>query len=125
VDDTPPRIADLNAAVDSDGQVHVTFRASDAFSEIRRAEYSLDASDWQFVEPVGQLSDSKTENYDFSAALPVAAGNSLPSSSPASGGKRAAPAADPPASPAEHVVVVRVYDRFDNVASAKAVIRAK
>jgi hypothetical protein len=121
VDNTPPRIEDLNAALDSDGQVHVTFRAADAFSEIRRAEYSLDASDWQFVEPVGQLSDSKTENYDFSAALPLPAGDSLPATS----GKRAAPAADPPALPAEHVVVVRVYDRFENVASAKAIIHAK
>jgi sugar lactone lactonase YvrE len=126
VDNTPPRIEDLNAALDSDGQVHVTFRAADAFSEIRRAEYSLDASDWQFVEPVGQLSDSKTENYDFSVALPFAApGDGLPSTPPASRGKRSVPAADPPAVPAEHVVVVRVYDRFDNVASAKAIIHAK
>ena len=27
--------------------------------------------------------------------------------------------------PAEHVVVVRVYDRFDNMSSAKTVIRRK
>jgi len=27
--------------------------------------------------------------------------------------------------PAEHVVVVRVYDRFDNMSSAKTVIREK
>ena len=125
VDNTPPRIDDLNAALDSDGQVHVTFRASDAFSEIRRAEYSVDASDWQFVEPVGQLSDSRTENYDFSAALPLAAGDSSPASASPSRGKRPALAVDPPAAPIEHVVVVRVYDRFDNVASAKTIARSK
>ena len=42
----------------------------DSFSAIKRAEYSLDGGDWQFVEPVGQLSDSKTEDYDFRVAVP-------------------------------------------------------
>jgi hypothetical protein len=48
----------------------VRFRASDSFSAIKRAEYSLDGEDWQFVEPVGQLSDSKTEDYDFRVGVP-------------------------------------------------------
>ena len=52
-------------------QIHVTFRATDSFSNIKRAEYSVDAGDWQFVEPVGQLSDSKTESYDFRVAVPA------------------------------------------------------
>lgn len=101
VDNTPPRIEDLNAAFmpDAGGQVHVTFRANDTFSPIRRAEYSFDANDWQFIEPVGKLSDSKTENYDFNIPLPAGS---------AAG---------------EHVVVVRAYDQFDNVGSAKVVVR--
>ncbi len=65
VDTTPPQIFDLKAAVQG-GAVHVQFRAVDSFSPIKRAEYSLDAGDWHFVEPVDQLSDSKTESYDFS-----------------------------------------------------------
>lgn len=73
----------------------------DGFSNIKRAEYSLDATDWQYVEPVGQLADSKSASYDFLAAVPA--------------GKMSA----------EHVVVVRVYDRFDNMSSAKTVIRGK
>jgi hypothetical protein len=106
VDTTPPVIANLAAVIEG-GQVRVHFRANDSFSAIKRAEYSLDAGDWQFVEPVGQLADSKTEEYDFHVALTAgAAAGSMPVSN-------------------EHVVVVRAYDRFDNLATAKVVIRGK
>jgi hypothetical protein len=101
VDTTPPRIDDLKASVEG-GQIHVSFRATDGFSNIKRAEYSVDAADWQYVEPVGQLADSKSASYDFNVPQPAA-------------GKISS----------EHVVVVRVYDRFDNMISAKTVIRAK
>jgi len=103
VDTTPPRIENLAAAVEG-GQIHVTFRAGDGFSPIRRAEYSVDAGDWKYVEPVGQLSDARTENYDFKVA-PGPAKDGAPSS--------------------EHVVVVRVYDRYENMGAAKTLIRAK
>ena len=103
VDTTPPRIENLAASVDG-GQIHVTFRAGDGFSAVRRAEYSVDAGDWKYVEPVGQLSDAKTENYDFKVAPE--------------------PAKDGAAS-SEHVVVVRVYDRYENMGAAKILIRAK
>jgi sugar lactone lactonase YvrE len=102
VDTTPPRIDELKAAVEG-SQIHVTLHASDGFSNIKRAEYSVDAADWQYVEPVGQLADSKSASYDFQVALPNDA-------------KKIA---------SEHVVVVRVYDRFDNMSSAKTVIRGK
>jgi hypothetical protein len=106
VDTTPPVIAALSATAEGN-QLRVHFRASDSFSPIKRAEYSLDAGDWQFVEPAGQLSDSKTEDYDFRVPLTVAA-----------------PAGTTPVSN-DHVVVVRAYDRFDNLATAKVVIRGK
>lgn len=105
VDTTPPRIENLTASVEGK-QIHATFRAVDSFSAIKRAEYSVDAGDWQFVEPVGQLSDSKTENYDFRISIPSASG-----------------AEDE--GQIEHVVVVRAYDRYDNMSSAKTVIRGK
>jgi hypothetical protein len=110
VDTTPPRIDDLKAAIEAE-QIHVVFRAVDGFSNIKRAEYSVDAGDWQYVEPVGQLADSKTASYDFQVAVPSGAspGHGLESKKMS----------------AEHVVVVRVYDRFDNMDSAKAVIRGK
>ncbi|HTK95297.1 MAG TPA: hypothetical protein VL382_06630 [Terriglobales bacterium] len=110
IDTTPPVISDLAANTES-GAIHVLFRAADAFSPIRRAEYSVDASDWKFVEPVGLLSDSKTENYDFSVPLPPATEDAA-----AKKAKRDA---------SEHVVVVRVYDRYSNMATAKTVVRAK
>src|SRR5208283_1015921 len=123
VDSTAPVIESLTAAFDGNVdvrqnvkqndkqmQIHVRFRASDSFSPIKRAEYSLDGGEWQFVEPVGQLSDSKTEEYDFRLAVPQ------PEAVPA-------PMADNTAN--DHVVVVRAYDRFDNLATAKTVIRVK
>jgi hypothetical protein len=106
VDNTPPAITALTGTVEGN-QLRVHFRASDSFSPIKRAEYSLDAGDWQFVEPVGQLSDSKTEDYDFRVPLTAAV---QAGSTPVSN---------------DHVVVVRAYDRFDNLATAKVVIRPK
>jgi len=99
VDTTPPLIESLAASVEGD-KIHVSFRAVDSFSNIKRADYSVDAGEWQFVEPVGQLSDSKTESYDLRVPVPTAG-------------------------QLEHVVVVRVYDRYDNMSSAKTVIRGK
>lgn len=103
VDTTPPRIENLTASVEG-GQLHVTFRASDGFSPIKRAEFSVDAGDWKYIEPVGQLSDTKTENYDFKVTP-----------EPAKDG----------GSSSEHVVVVRVYDRYENMGAAKTLIRSK
>ena len=109
VDSTAPVIDNLTAALEAK-EIHVRFRATDSFSPIKRAEYSLDGGDWQFVEPVGRLSDSKTEDYDFHAAVPQ------PETPPA-------PMAGNTAN--DHVVVVRAYDRFDNQATAKTVLRGK
>ncbi len=123
VDTTPPRIDDLHAALDN-GELHITFRASDSFSVIKRAEYSIDAGEWQFVEPVGRLSDARVENYDFAVRTPGAARPA--ESDPAARHSRKGKAAvdNPPVTPAtgEHLVVVRVWDRFDNMATAKTVI---
>jgi hypothetical protein len=101
VDTTPPRVENLNASVEGT-QIHVRFRAQDGFSNIKRAEFSVDAGDWKYVEPVGQLSDAKIEEYDFMAPL------------------EAAKDAD-----SEHVVVVRVYDKYENMGAAKTLLKAK
>jgi hypothetical protein len=115
IDNTAPRIQTLAAKVEG-RQLHVTFQAIDDFSAIRKAEYSIDAGDWQYLEPVGQISDSKTENYDFLA--PLAAATPALADQPAP--KRAL---SKTGAAAEHVIVVRVYDRYDNVATAKYVAR--
>ena len=103
VDTTPPRVENLSAALES-GQIHVNFRAVDGFSPVKRAEFSVDAGEWKYVEPVGQVSDSKTENYDFEVAPEATKDGDVSS---------------------EHVVVVRVYDRYENMGAAKTLIRGK
>jgi WD40 repeat protein len=101
VDTTPPRIENLAASVEG-AEIHVRFRAVDGFSTIKRAEFSIDASDWKYVDPVGQLSDAKAEDYDFK----------VPLETPSDAGS-------------EHVVVVRAYDRYDNLGAAKTVLPGK
>jgi hypothetical protein len=110
VDNTPPRIDQLNAKVEGD-QIRLTFRAVDSFSPISHAEYTIDADDWQLVDPVGQISDSKTESYDFAVPIPSA-------NSEAEDSTEAAAAAGS----GEHTIVVRVYDRFENMGIGKVVV---
>ena len=97
VDTTPPTVSGLKATAEM--KPRVSFDADDGFSPIAHAEYSLDAGPWQYIEPVGGLSDSKHEHYEF--VLPAKALE----------GK-----------PGEHLVTVRVYDRHDNVGVAKVVL---
>jgi hypothetical protein len=106
VDTTPPVVSALNVAQEKVTQaqapctsaVHVTFEAEDAVSPIAHAEYSLDAGAWQYVEPIGGLSDAKRERYDV--RIPAQA----------LGGKTG-----------EHLIAVRVYDRHDNAGLAKTI----
>ena len=101
VDTTPPRVENLTGSAEG-SQIHVRFRAEDGFSTIKRAEYSVDAGEWKYVEPVGQLSDAKTEDYDFKADVDAGKDSST-----------------------EHVVVVRVYDKYDNMGAAKTLLKGK
>jgi hypothetical protein len=106
VDTTPPVVTDLNAAEETieciqapcTKPVQFSFDAEDVISPIAHAEYSLDAGPWQYIEPVGGLSDSKREHYEVhipAAALKEKTG--------------------------EHLLTVRAYDRHDNVGLAKTV----
>lgn len=107
VDTTPPVISALRAgAITTDcARVHsthcfaATWQAQDATSPIARAQYSLDSGPWQYVEPVGVLSDARSEHYALTIPLP----------------DRADPVA-------EHILAVRVDDRYDNTAVAKTVL---
>ena len=110
VDTTPPVVSLLSAArvqvLDCNAgpcpqPFKVTFDAEDAFSPIARAEYSLDAGPWQFIEPVGGLSDARRERYELRISLNAPGGNL-----------------------GEHLIAVRVYDRHDNVGVAKTVVAA-
>jgi len=95
IDTAPPIVTALSAHLEGE-KIHVTATAADAASPISHAEYSIDAGAWQYIEPVGKLSDSLDEQYDFSVPLKAASG--------------------------EHIVTLRAYDRFENVATAKTVV---
>ncbi len=106
IDTTPPVVSSLRAeeALAKCAQtpclapVHVTFDAEDAASPISQAEYALDAGTWQYIDPVGKLSDSKREHYDFEIPAKALEGKT-----------------------GEHLLTVRVYDRHDNIGVAKTV----
>jgi hypothetical protein len=101
VDNTPPKVEFTNTRIVGN-TLHLEFRAVDSFSPISRAEYSIDADDWQTAEPVGQISDYKVENYDLTVALPTNVKD---------------------AAAGEHTIVVRVFDRYENVGVGKTVIK--
>ena len=109
VDTTPPVPGVLSATMvagvpaATHPMIHATLEVRDATSPIAHAEYSIDAGPWQYLEPVGKVSDSLVERYDFTVAVPAAA----------------APVQDAK----EHVLAVRVYDRYENVVAVKAVVR--
>ena len=108
VDTTPPVVSALKAVEEppaqgsSSGPVHLTFNAEDAASPIAHAEYSVDAGAWQYIEPVGSLSDAKREHYDIHIPAKALEGKT-----------------------GEHLITVRVYDRHENVGVAKTVFGAK
>ena len=114
VDTTPPVVSGLTAKISPSGNgpiagrvlIDASFEAMDATSPIGHAEYSFDAGAWQYVEPVGKLSDGLKESYRFTIPVDVLATSS------------SAGVTDP----AEHVLAVRVYDRFENVGSEKVVV---
>jgi outer membrane protein assembly factor BamB len=108
VDTTPPVPGVLEAKMEAGTggwgpRIHATLEARDATSPIAHAEYSLDAGPWQYLEPVGHVSDSLTERYDFTVAVPTTT--------------------QPVADAKEHVLAVRVYDRYENVVAVKTVVR--
>src|SRR5580658_5372156 len=114
IDTTPPVVTALQGSLQG-GALHASFVATDAISPITRAEYSIDAGRWQFLEPVGKLSDSLTEHYDFTVPLSAIAARTPPEGEPAD--------VQPPITdPQEHILTVRVYDRYENVSAAKTVV---
>jgi hypothetical protein len=111
IDTTPPAISGFTAAAQASScagahctrSLVIAFDAIDAASPIAHAEYSLDAGSWQYIDPVGQISDSEREHYEFRVPVDADASGRI----------------------AEHLITVRAYDRYDNVGVAKTVIPAQ
>ncbi len=91
VANTPPRIENLRAG---SGLLNTkaSFDAVAASSAIARAEYSIDAGDWQLIYPTDVLSDAPKESYFMQL---------------------------PGYPPGEHTLAVQVTDDFGNTATAK------
>ena len=95
IDNSSPAVSDLRASM-ADGKLRVEFAVADTATKIRKAEYSLDGSDWKPILPASRLFDSKQLTFDFETE---------------------------DVEPGEHTVAVRVYDGHHNLAAAKVVIR--
>lgn len=91
VDNTPPAVVGLRAQP-GNPEARIEFQATDSYSAIAKAEYSLDAGGWILIMPEGRLSDAPQEKYSITLKG-LGAG--------------------------EHTVAVRVCDQFENTTSAK------
>jgi hypothetical protein len=106
VDNTPPVVTELKATpfITINGTlppvrgIVVQFEAKDSESSIERAQYSVDGGDWLMLAPKTGISDGKQQSYEFSVS-----------------GLKAG----------EHTIAARVYDRFENVGSGKAMVIVK
>lgn len=91
---TPPRIEALRTNQNPSNltAATVTFDAVSSAAAVARAQYSLDAGDWQIIFPAGLLSDAPKESYQFEVT-----------------GLHAG----------EHTIAVQIFDRFENTSAAK------
>lgn len=103
VDNTAPTIGKIEAnptGMNGDrsrgASYDFQFTASHPTSSIEKAQYSVDGGEWTLVAPTKGISDYRTETYSFTV---------------------------PGLSAGEHTIVVRAYDRFENVGAGKTTIQ--
>jgi hypothetical protein len=104
IDTATPVLSALQATQEN-GALHATFTAQTQFATIARAYYSLDGGPWQYIEPIGRLSDATQERYDFRVPLPHQNAQTPPGQTSTG-----------------HVLAVRVLDRGGNSATTQTVI---
>jgi hypothetical protein len=67
IDNTPPQITGLTGT--RNGSVlKATWQAKDALSNLTRAEYTLNGSDWKMVQPTTRLFDGPSHEFDLTIA---------------------------------------------------------
>ncbi len=95
VDNTPPTVT-ADAPRASGPNVEIVFRAADATSIIRRAEYQIDGGTWKTIFPLDGIADSKREEFRLTLTL---------------------------SDKKPHVVALRAFDSNANVGSAQATVK--
>lgn len=94
IDNSAPQILELTATR-TGNQLAARWKARDGGSAIQQAQYSVNGSEWQVIQPTSRLSDSPEHDYQLKVDV----------------------------TGTEHTLAVRVYDEFDNEAVAKFVVR--
>lgn len=94
IDNTPPVIRGLAAAA-SGNRITITFTAADAATILTKAEYSINAAEWVFLEPSTKLSDSREHSYSVTVDRPAG----------------------------ELTIAVRVTDEYDNHSVEKTLVK--
>jgi hypothetical protein len=95
LDNTPPAVT-ADAPRVNGSNVEVLFRAADATSIIRRAEYQVDGGPWKPIFPVDGIADSKREEFRVAVVL---------------------------SDKKPHVIALRAFDANANVGSAQAIVK--
>jgi sugar lactone lactonase YvrE len=95
IDNTPP-VVKVESSSRTGNAADIAFSAQDAASALRRAEWSMDATNWTPIGPLDGILDSPSEQFKLHI-------DSLP--------------------PGEHVIVIRVADSGNNTGLAKVVLR--
>jgi hypothetical protein len=94
IDNTPPAIRNLTA-VAAGNRLTISFTAADASTILTKAEYSINAAEWVFLEPTTKLSDSREHSYSVTVDRPAG----------------------------ELTIAVRVTDEFENHAVDKTLLK--
>ncbi|HEU0119595.1 MAG TPA: hypothetical protein VFQ91_03650 [Bryobacteraceae bacterium] len=94
IDNTPPVIRNLAASV-SGNRVTITFTAADAATILTKAEYSINAAEWVYLEPTTRLTDSREHNFSVTVDRPAG----------------------------ELAIAVRVTDEFENHSVEKTIVK--
>ena len=98
VDNTAPVVSDLKTGTpDKTGLCRVSFLVQDALSPVAAARVSVNAGDWQELEPEDHIFDSSAERFTADVKL----------------------------SPGENAIGVWAVDAQGNVAAARTVARFK
>lgn len=98
IDNTPPKVMELQAKPAVEGRYVVTGKVEDAASYIKRIQYSIDGGDWKPMFSSDQIFDSREEYFSFSTEA---------------------------LTEGEHTIAVKANDAAGNVSTSRTIIPAQ